>query len=322
MKEFNHRFIDTNRIKMHIAEQGKGPLVILCHGFPESWYSWRHQLTALADAGFWAVAPDQRGYGQTDKPEEIEEYGIFKLAGDIVGLVHALGEDRAIIVGHDWGAPVAWHSALLRPDIFYAAALLSVPYMPRTWDTVKPTDVMKIMQGEGLFYQMYFQEPGKAEAELEADVRKTMRMFLYSAAGDPPPEKRWRFIFDKSEKFLDAGSIPETLPPWLSEEDLVFFTKEFEKSGFRGGLNWYRNVDKGSELTYFMADQKLIQPTLFVAGEEDAVITMYRDGYDNLEQTVPNLTKKVLLPGIGHWVQQEAPEAVNELLVEFVKSQQ
>ncbi len=320
MKEVKHRFVDTNCIKMHIAEQGEGPLVVLCHGFPESWYSWRHQLGALARAGFRAVAPDQRGYGQTDKPEEIEEYGIFKLTGDIVGLVHALGEERAIIVGHDWGAPVAWHCALLRPDIFYAVALLSVPYMPRAWDAIKPTDLMNIIQGDGQFYQLYFQEPGKAEAELEADVQKTMRMFLYSASGDPPPEKRWRFIFDKSESFLDSGSMPETLPSWLSEEDLDFFTAEFERSGFRGGLNWYRNLDKNSELACFMAGQKLIQPMLFIAGEEDAVITMYRDGYDNLEQVVPNLTKKVLLPAAGHWVQQERPEAVNELLVEFVRS--
>ncbi len=162
MTSVTHRFVETNSIKMHIAEQGQGPLVILCHGFPECWYSWRHQLSALAEAGFHAVAPDQRGYGQTDQPEAIEAYNIFQLVGDIVGLVNALGEEQAFIVGHDWGAVVAWHCALLRPDIFSAITLLSVPYKPRSWEDMQPTEAMKLMAGEQEFYQLYFQEPGKA----------------------------------------------------------------------------------------------------------------------------------------------------------------
>ena len=318
MGEVNHRCIDTNGIKMHVAEQGEGPLVVFCHGFPELWYSWRHQLPALAKAGYHAVAPDQRGYGQTDRPEAIEAYNILALTGDIVGLVAALGEERAIIIGHDWGSPVAWHCALLRPDLFHAVALLSVPYMRRSWTDLRPTVAMKLRAGENQFYQLYFQEPGLAEGEFEADVRKTLRMFLYSASGDPPPEKRWRFLFGKSEKLLDSGALPETLPGWLTEPDIDFFTGEFERTGFRGGLNWYRNLDRMWELTPFLSGAKLRQPSLFVAGEVDPVLTMYREHFDALEETMPNLRNKVVLPGAGHWIQQERPAAVNALLIEFL----
>jgi pimeloyl-ACP methyl ester carboxylesterase len=163
--DVNHRLIDTNGISMHIAEQGEGSLVVLCHGFPECWYPWRHQLPALAEAGYHVVAPDQRGYGGTSRPEPVEAYHTLQLTGDMVGLVRALGEERAIIVGHDWGAPVAWHCALLRPDMFHAVALLSVPYLMRSWTDLRPTEAMQRMAGEQEFYQLYFQEPGQAEAE-------------------------------------------------------------------------------------------------------------------------------------------------------------
>jgi pimeloyl-ACP methyl ester carboxylesterase len=318
MTDVKHRFIDTNGINMHIAEQGEGSLVVLCHGFPKCWYAWRHQLPALAGAGYHAVAPDQRGYGQTSRPEPIEAYHILQLTGDMVGLVHALGEERAIIVGHDWGAPVAWHCALLRPDMFHAVVLLSVPYLQRSWRDMQPTEAMRRLAGEQQFYQLYFQEPGTAEAELEADVRRTMCTFLYSASGDSPPEKRWRFLFDKSETFLETGSLPETLPGWLSEQDLDVFTREFEQTGFRGGLNWYRNIDRLWELTPFLSRAALRQPVLFVAGELDPLITMYREAFEAMEQTTPGLRQKILLPGAGHWIQQERPAQVNQLLLEFL----
>src|SRR5690606_11462089 len=170
--EINHRFVETNGIRMHIAEAGEGPLVVLCHGFPESWYSWRHQLTALAEAGFHAVAPDQRGYGQTDAPEEIGAYTQLHLDGDIVGLLDAPGEEQAVIAGHDWGAPVAWNAALWRPDRFRAVAGLSVPFSDR--GPMPPTRQFKQMFGDNFFYILYFQELGKAEAELEADPRRTL----------------------------------------------------------------------------------------------------------------------------------------------------
>ncbi|MBD0361820.1 MAG: alpha/beta hydrolase [Coleofasciculus sp. C3-bin4] len=320
MTGVTHRFVETNQIKMHIAEQGSGPLVVLCHGFPESWYSWRHQLAALSEAGYHVVAPDQRGYGQTDRPQPVEAYNILELTADIVGLVDALNQEHAVIVGHDWGAVVAWYCSLLRPDIFSATVLLSVPYMPRAWGDIRPTEAMKQRVGENQFYQLYFQEQGLAEAELEADVRKAITMFLYSASGDAPPQKRWRYLFSKSEKFLDTGTQPETLPAWLTEQDIDFFTGEFERTGFRGGLNWYRNFDRNWELTAFLSGAKLRQPTLFVAGEFDPVITMYREAFEAMGETVPNLKKKVLLPGAGHWIQQERPTEVNQLLIEFLAS--
>jgi len=316
----NHRTVESNGIKMHIAEDGDGPLVVFCHGFPELWYSWRHQLKALAEAEYHVVAPDQRGYGQTDRPEAIEDYNILQLSGDIIGLVDALGETGAVIVGHDWGSPVAWNCALLRPDIFRAVVLMSVPYIRRSWTDIRPTEAMKRMAGEKQFYQLYFQKPGKAEHELEADVRRTMLIWLYSASGDAPPDKRWRFLFGKSETLLDIGAVPETLPAWLTEADLDFYVEEFKRTGFRGGLNWYRNLDRLWELTPFLSGAKIRQPSLFVAGEVDGVITMYRQAFDSLEETMPSLRKKILVPGAGHWIQQERPNEVNDLLIEFLAS--
>jgi epoxide hydrolase A/B len=321
MMETTHRLIETNGIKMRIAEQGQGPLVVLCHGFPELGYSWRHQLPALAEAGFHAVAPDQRGYGKTDCPGSIEAYNIFQLVGDIVGLVHALGENKAVIAGHDWGAPVAFHSALLRPDIFQTLILFSVPYSPRSWGGLKPTDVMKKMAGDLNFYMLYFQEPGKVEQELEANVREAMIKMLYAASGDPPPEKRWNFLFGQDQKFMDTADLPATLPQWLTEHDIDVFTEAFEKTGFRGGVNWYRNIDRNWELTPFLSGARINQPSLFIAGELDGVITMNRRAFDNLEKNMPNLKQKILIPGAGHWIQQERPREVKNLLIEFLKNE-
>jgi pimeloyl-ACP methyl ester carboxylesterase len=318
--EITHRLIDTNGIKMHISEQGEGSLVILCHGFPEIGYSWRHQLPALAEAGFHAVAPDQRGYGKTDCPESIEAYHIFQLVGDIVGLVHALGEEKAVIVGHDWGAPVAFHCALLRPDIFHSLILLSVPYSPRPWGGTRPTEAMKRMAGDMNFYILYFQEPGKVEREMEANVREAMIKMLYTASGDPPPEKRWNFLFGKDQKFMDTSELPDTLPSWLTEQDINVFTEAFEHTGFRGGVNWYRNIDRNWEMTPFLSGAKIYQPSLFIAGEWDGVIVMNRRAFDQLEKNMPNLKQKILIPGAGHWVQQERPQEVNRLILEFLKN--
>jgi pimeloyl-ACP methyl ester carboxylesterase len=321
VSEINHRFVNTNGIRMHIAEQGEGPLVVLCHGFPECWYSWRHQLTALAAAGYHAVAPDQRGYGQSDRPVAIEDYSMLQLVGDIVGLVHALGEQQAVIVGHDWGAPVAWHCALLRPDMFPAVGLLSVPFIKRSWNNTRPTEAFQRLAGDKQFYQLYFQTPGAAERELEADVRKTIRSLLYSGSGDAPPQQRWRFLYDKSETLLSTCTDPDKLPAWLSEADIDYFTAEFERTGFSGGLNWYRNIDSRWQQTPFLAELKLQQPTLFIAGDQDAVITIRRSAYDKLEQDVPNLRNKILLAGAGHWIQQERADDVNRLLLEFLQTE-
>jgi pimeloyl-ACP methyl ester carboxylesterase len=314
----SHHFVETNGIRMHYVEAGKGPLVVLCHGFPESWYSWRHQIAPLAEAGFRVVAPDQRGYGQTDRPEAVEAYSVLHLAGDIVGLVNALGERSAAIVGHDWGAPVAWYSAQLRPDLFRAVGLLSVPYIPR--GPMRPSAIAKAVFGDKIFYQEYFQQEGTAERELERDVRASLLATFYSLSGDAAPNERWRYAFGREEKFLDSVVVPRTLPPWLNEADLAFFTGEFKRTGFRGALNWYRNIDREWELTGFLAGARLAQPTLFVAGDKDAVIEFYADAYQALEANAPNLAKKVLLAGAGHWIQQERSAEVNRLLIEFLRS--
>ena len=319
--EQRHHTLETNGITMHITEQGEGPLVVLCHGFPELGYSWRHQLPALAEAGFHAVAPDQRGYGRTDRPDSIEDYDIFHLVGDIVGLVHALGEEGAVIVGHDWGSTVAQYCALLRPDIFHTVILLSVPFSERPWKSRRPTEGMKkLLGGQDLeFYMLYFQEPGKVERELEEDVRRFILGSLYAASGDPPPEERWRFLFPKGQRFIDTSCVPEALPAWLTEGDIDFFTGEFTKTGFRGGVNWYRNIDRNWEMTPFLSGAKIRQPSLFIAGELDGVISFSRGVFDRMEASVPDLRGKVLIPGAGHWVQQEHPAEVNKLMIQFLK---
>ena len=319
MAQVHHRTIATNGIDMHIAEAGSGPLVVLCHGFPESWYSWRHQLSTVADAGYHVVAPDQRGYGQTDAPAEVDEYTQFHLVGDIVGLVQALGERQAVIVGHDWGAPVAWNAALWRPDIFRAVVGLSVPFSNRA--PVAPTAGMKALFGESFFYILYFQQPGVAEHELQHDVRRTLRRLMFGGSGNapdrglagnlkPPP---------KSAYFLDQLADTQTLPAWLTEADLDFFTAEFERRGFRGGLNWYRNIDRSWALSAPFQGKKIEQPALFISGDRDLI--RMNPGYEaHMREVVPNLRDVVLLPGIGHWTQQEAPGAVNRALIAFLKS--
>ena len=318
MAELKHGFANANGIKMHYVEAGSGPLVVLCHGWPESWYSWRHQLHALGDAGFRVVAPDQRGYGQTDKPEAIEAYNILSLVSDIVGLVNTLGEERAVIVGHDWGAPVAWTSALIRTDMFRGLGLLSVPYGSRS--PIRPATYFKALTEHKNFYQDYFQEPGKVEKELEADVRRSMLSILYGASGDSTPEERFKFLFEKNQSFADTFVIPEKLPPWLTEADLAFFTNEFKQSGFRGPVNWYRNIDRNWEMTPFLDGARIIRPTVFAAGDRDIVMDMAPDSYKNLENSVPNLFRKHLIPGAGHWIQQERAKEINQLLLDFLRS--
>jgi pimeloyl-ACP methyl ester carboxylesterase len=312
--EITHRQVESNGIHMHIAEAGSGPLVILLHGFPEGWYSWRHQLLALADAGFHAVAPDQRGYGLTDAPHDIAAYAMMQLVGDVVGLVAALNETRAIVVGHDWGAPVAWTTALFRPDLVRGVVGLSVPFRPR--GSRPPLEVFRKVLGER-FYQVYFQEPGVAEADLERDVRRTVRSFLFAASGDAPQ------LADPMvgpEGWVTAMPLPERLPGWLSEADIDHFTAEFERTGFRGGLNWYRNLDRNWEQTAPWQGAIVSPPALYAVGDRDLVYHLpgSKEFLAALPKFVPNLTRTVVLDGCGHWIQQERPAAVNEAMLEFV----
>ena len=322
--EIRHRFVDTNGIRMHVAEAGAGPLVVLCHGFPESWYSWRHQLVALAEAGYHAVAPDQRGYGQTSKPAAVDQYTMFHLVGDLVGLLDALGERTAVIAGHDWGAPVAWHAALLRPDRFRAVMALSVPFRPRT--NVRPISVMP-QTADAVFYQLYFQEPGVAEAELERDPWDTIRRVMFYGSGDSPEAPKQIGagevgMVPRTGGFLSGREAPATLPKWATDEDVEFYASEFARTGFRGGLNWYRNIDRNWELLAPWAGATVTVPALYVAGDRDLVIGFR--GMDKLlaalNQIVPKLTKTVMLPGCGHWTQQERPAEVNAAMLEFLKT--
>jgi pimeloyl-ACP methyl ester carboxylesterase len=303
---------------MHFVEHGSGPLVLLLHGFPESWYSWRHQLTALADAGFHAVAPDQRGYAQTDQPENVEAYSTFHLVGDVIGLLDALGEQSAVIVGHDWGAPVAWNTALFRPDRVRGVVGLSVPYRPR--GPRSPLSVLREVAGEN-FYQIYFQTPGVAEADMGRNVRATIRTALYAVSGNNSivPD----MIVRPGRGFLGETAVPEQLPDWITKTDIDFYAAEFERTGFRGGLNWYRNIDRNWELTAPWAGARVTVPALYVVGDRDVVYHFPGGGpqmVTNLNKFVPNLRKAVVVEGCGHWTQQERPEDVNNLLIEFLRS--
>jgi len=322
--ETTHRTIEANGIRIHLAEAGSGPLVLMCHGFPESWYSWRWQLKALAEAGYHAVAPDMRGFGQTDRPDEIDKYTILHLVGDMVGVTDALGAERAVIVGHDWGAPVAWNAALLRPDRFRGVVALSVPFLPR--GRTRPTSAMPAMD-QSLFYQLYFQTPGPAEAELARDPRDTIRRLMYSGSGDAPAEADNTFgdlapgMIPRSGGFLTRTVDPAELPAWLTETDIDFFAGEFGRTGFRGGLNWYRNIDRTWELMAPFAGLRVEVPALYVAGDRDLVLKY--PGMDrlisNLTKYVPELRKTVMLPGCGHWTQQERAPEVNAEIVGFLR---
>jgi pimeloyl-ACP methyl ester carboxylesterase len=312
--EITHRTVEGNGIHIHLAEAGSGPLVLLCHGFPESWYSWRHQLPALASAGYHAVAPDMRGYGRTDRPDAIDEYTQLHHVGDMASVLDALEAETAVIVGHDWGAPVAWNAGLLRPDRFVAVAALSVPYTPR--GSTRPTELLARAYGDTFMYMLYFQTPGVAEAELERDVRSTVRRVLYGISGDGPGMRGGR---SRDSTFLADMPEPERLPAWLGEADVDFYTGEFERTGFRGGLNWYRNLDRTWELMAPWRGARVTVPALFVAGDRDPVIARTRAAVDAMAATVPRLCRSVLLPGCGHWTQQERPEEVNAALRDFLR---
>jgi len=322
MPDISHRFIQTDAIRMHLAEAGTGPLVLLCHGFPESWYSWRHQLHALAAAGFHAVAPDMRGYGQTDRPGPIEAYTLLHLVGDMVAVLDALGEETAVVAGHDWGAPVAWHAALLRPDRFRAVIGLSVPYRPR--GKVRPTTVMP-RTDTAVFYQLHFQTPGVAEADLEADVAASMRDCLLRLSGDvtPPPGSDGFSMVPLAgglrSRLHDYAAIP--LPGWLTQHDLAFYVAEHRRTGFRGGLNWYRNIDRNWELLAPYAGAKVTVPALYVVGEHDLVLRFpgVRELVANLKSFVPQLRSTIVLPGCGHWTQQERAAEVNAAMLAFLQ---
>ena len=315
MAEFTHKFVDTNGIRMHLVEAGSGYPVVLCHGFPELWYSWRHQLRALADAGFRAIAPDQRGYGETDCPQPIEAYTQRNLVADLTGMLDALGIGHGVIVGHDWGGAVAWNAAMMAPARFHRVIGVNTPFFPRP--PIKPTDLMRMIAQGNFHYMLYFQGPGVAEAELERDVRRALRGF-YQGAGDlvsvvdnSAPPGVWGPA---------GGGILDRLPDrpqgnFLPDSDFEVFVKAFEKTGFRGGLNWYRCIDRSWEESAGL-EQRVNQPALMITAELDPVLRP--ELCKGMEAFVPNLRKTVLIKGSGHWTQQEKPAEVNAVMLEFL----
>jgi pimeloyl-ACP methyl ester carboxylesterase len=325
MKDLRHRIIQANGLAMQIAEQGEGPLVLLCHGFPETSYAWRHQLPALAAAGYHAVAPDMRGYGGTARPAGIDQYNMLQLVGDLVGLLDALGAGQAVVVGNDWGATVAWHAALLRPDRFRAMAALGVPMMGQP--PVAPTTLFP-QTDEALLYTLYFQEPGRADAELERDVRQSLRKILCAAAGEagarqpgdgtPNPFG----MVSRQAGLLASLSEPETLPSWLTEADLDVYAAAFTATGFAGGLNYYRNLDRNRELLLAFQGLPVAVPALFLIGQRDVGLSIpgMREIIADMPHLVPQLRPTVELAAAGHWLQQERPAEVNEALLAFLRS--
>jgi len=312
--------IDTNGIRLRASLEGQGPLVVMVHGFPESAYSWRHQMGPIAQAGFTACAIDVRGYGGSDRPQPIEAYSLEQITTDVAGVIEALSSDgRGILIGHDWGAPIVWNTALTRPDRVRAVAGLSVPWtgIPSVCflDAVKAAYTDK----GRFFYQVYFQNEGVAEAELEADVRASLRKFYYAISGDAP-EGSWPHK-PHGAALLDGLINPDPFPVWLSPADENHFVTEFERSGFRGPINRYRNHRRDFEWQQGFRDRRIEQPSLFIGGDRDLVLRMIpgMDMIERMKPHLPGLQGAHLLPGIGHWTQQEAPDVVNRLLVDWLR---
>lgn len=313
--------LPVNGLHLHAVVEGSGPLVLMVHGFPEGWYSWRHQLGPVAAAGFTACAIDVRGYGGSDKPPAVADYSLEQITADIAGVVELLSPGApAVLVGHDWGAPIVWNTALARPDRVRAVAGLSVPWTGVP--TVNFLDAVKAaFTDKGrFFYQVYFQDVGVAEAELEADVRASLRKFYYALSGDAP-DGTWPKDKPHGAKLLDRLPDPQPFPAWLSPADEDHFVAEFQASGFYGPLNRYRNHARDFAWQQGFKDRRIEQPALFIGGERDLVLRILpgQRPVDLMAPHLPNLRGAHVLPGIGHWTQQEAPAAVTALLLDWLR---
>lgn len=313
------RLIQSDGISQQILEAGSGPLVLLIHGFPELGISWRAQVEALAAGGFHAVAPDMRGYGGSDKPSGTPAYSILHLVGDMVDLVRALGETECVVVGHDWGAPVAWHCALMRPDMFRAVAGLSVPFQPRR-PGGPPTPAMAAIAkraGMGELYISQFQSPD-AHLAFEADVATALRKGFHAYDGATPDGRRSTGFIAPGQTFLSSVEDDAALPPWMSEVHFREYVDAFSAGGFKGPIDWYRCLDLNWSLTAFLQGARIRQPSLFIVGERDPVRLYAGQHEATLKDWLTDLRGRHVLPGAGHWVQQERPEDVNRLLLAFL----
>lgn len=306
----------VNGVELDVVEAGDptGPAVVLCHGFPESSHSWRHQIEPLAAAGYHVLAPDQRGYGRSSAPRDVAAYAIEHLCDDLLALLDATGHDDAVFVGHDWGALLVWDLARLHPDRVRAVINVSVPYTE--WPT-PPTDVFRMASGDNFFYILYFQPVGPAEQELDANVEHTMRTVLWGASGEGFPDEPVAPLPAKGTGFLDAmtsrGPAPTDLPDWLTTDDLATYVDSFTASGFFGPVSWYRNLDHNYGLVKDLPAPSM--PVWFIGGTRDGVIAS-RPGYvESMASRLPDLRGTVLIEGAGHWTQQEAPEEFNQALL-------
>lgn len=311
-----HRFVDGPAGPLHLVEQGTGPLVLLLHGFPETWHSWRHQLPALAAAGYRAVALDVRGYGRSAVPDDPAAYRMLELVDDNAAVVRALGEESAVLVGHDWGAGIAANTALVRPGLCRAVGLFGVPYSPR--GGMRPTEAFARIGGDEEFYVQYFQEPGRAEAEIEGDVRTWLAGFYAGLSADTMPRGGDSLFFVKPGARMADRFPTGTLPSWLTEAELDVVAGEFERTGVTGALNRYRNVDRDWLDLAPWDGAPVTQPALYVAGALDASTAWLADAVAAFPDTLPHLHATHLLDDCGHWVQQERPDEVNRLLIDWL----
>lgn len=310
------RLVDTNGVRLQVTESGDrgAPVVLLAHGFPELAFSWRHQIPMLADAGFHVLAPDQRGYGGSSRPEPIAAYDIAALTADLVGLLDDVGAQRAVWVGHDWGAPVAWGAAQLHPDRVAGVAGLSVPPVPRP--RVPPTRALRTIFGDKFFYMLYFQQPGVADAELDSDPARTIRRMIGGLRPPADSAAAARLVEPGELGFIERLPEPAALPDWISADEVSHYIAEFTRTGFTGGLNWYRNLDRNWEIMADPVAATITVPALFIGGTEDPVLRFTRR--DRAAEVVTGPYREVMIEGAGHWLQQERPDEVNAALLDFL----
>jgi len=300
---------------LHVVEAGTGTPVVLAHGFPELAYSWRHQVPALAAGGCRVIAPDQRGYGRSSRPDAIEDYDIEHLTGDLLGLLDELGETRAVFVGHDWGSMVVSSLALLAPERVSGIVNMSVPFLPRA--PMPPVQMMRNAFADSFFYIVYFQDPGVADADLAADPARTMRRLLADLAQPEGSVPDPAVFANDGRGFVDRLPEPEGLPTWLTQDELDHYVSEFSRTGFSGGLNWYRNMDRNWTLTERVAGARVQMPSLFIGGKLDPVLAMTPP--ESFLDSLTDHRGTVIVDGGGHWLQQQKPDEVNTALLNFVR---
>ena len=310
--EVLHDYATINGIRYHYAEAGTGPLVVMIHGFPELWYSWRHQLAALAKAGYHAVAPDLRGFGESEVTPQVQDYSILQHASDVKALIDHLGAKTATVVGHDWGANIMWLMPMLYPETVNAVVSLSIPFYP------EPRDPSKFKSfGSGKFNQ--FREPGVTEAEFNEDPARFFRLFFYGLSGDAPSgttDTLFMGKFPANAKLLDGFPEPPTLPAWLSQEDLDYYVAAYQKTRITGALGFYRNMENDYPSLVEIYKKGIHQPVLFIGGGEEPAVKYGK--LDLMKEALPNFREALVLPGCGHWLQQERSKEVNAALINFL----